>query len=169
MNLKISERIEYYKIVKPILKNEEFQKRKTYLHHGNISVYQHSLKVSKLSYYVAKKLKCDYKSAAIGGLLHDFYPNPWQENQIKKTFFKKHGFVHAHEAKINSKKYFPDLMNKTIENIIERHMFPLNKIPPKYKEAWIVSMIDKYVSLEVFLQPKQMVRLIGIRLKTKEV
>ena len=60
-------------------------------------------------------------------------------------------------------------MNKTIENIIERHMFPLNKIPPKYKEAWIVSMIDKYVSLEVFLQPKQMVRLIGIRLKTKEV
>lgn len=152
--MKISDRIEYYSIVKPILKNEEFQKRKNYLHHGNISVYQHSLKVSKLSYFLAKKLKCDYKSAAIGGLLHDFYTNPWKENKIKKNFFKKHGFIHAYEAKMNSKKYFPELMNKNIENIIERHMFPLNKIPPKYKEAWIVSMIDKYVSFEILLQPK---------------
>ena len=59
-----------------LLKKEEFQKRKYYPHHGKISVYEHSLAVSKLSYDIAKKLKLDYKSAAIGGLLHDFYPNP---------------------------------------------------------------------------------------------
>ena len=45
------------------------------------------------------------------------------------------------------------LLNKKIENAILRHMFPLNIIPPRYKEAWIVSVVDKLVSLEVILQP----------------
>ena len=49
--------IEYYKIVNKILNHPEFQKRKQYAHHGNISVFDHSLAVSKVSYYLAKKLK----------------------------------------------------------------------------------------------------------------
>lgn len=149
----IKDKLEYYDIVKEILKNDEFQKRKKFKHHGNISVYDHCLEVSKISYYLAKKMNLDYKSTAIGALLHDFYFKPWQENIEKKSFFKKHGFVHAYEAKINAKKYFPNLINQKIENIIERHMFPLNKIPPKYKEAWIVTLVDKYVSMEVIKQP----------------
>ena len=73
-----------------------------------------------------------------------------QKIKQKSLFFKQHGFVHAGEALENSKKYFPNYLNKRIENIILRHMFPLNIIPPKYKEAWLITMVDKYVSLEVF-------------------
>lgn len=157
------EAMEYYNIIYDILKNSEFQKRKKYKHHGDITVYDHSLAVSKLSYIIAKKLKCDYKSAAIGGLLHDFYKEPWQENKEKKSFFKKHGFTHAKDAMDNSYIYFNNLMNSKIENIILRHMFPLNKIPPKYIEGWIVNLSDKYISLEVFKNYKFLYRLLGLK------
>ena len=40
-------------------------------------------------------------------------------------------------------------MNKKVENIILRHMFPLNIVPPKYLESWLITLTDKYVSLEV--------------------
>lgn len=154
---------EYYKIVQKILEHKEFQKRKDYAHHDKISVYDHSIAVSKLSYRLARFLKVDYESAAIGGLLHDFYYKPWQENQEKKPLFQKHGFVHAKEAYENSKNIFPEYMNPQIKNIILRHMFPLNKIPPKYIESWVVTFADKWVSLEVFLHPTFFIRLIGFR------
>jgi uncharacterized protein len=164
--LTIIEKKEYYDIVYDILKNEEFQKRKNYKHHYEISVYDHSLAVSKLSYVIAKRMNLDYKSAAIGGLLHDFYSKPWQDNYTKHKFLESHGFVHAEDALLNAHKYFPDLMNEKIDNIIIRHMFPLNKIPPKYKESWIITIADKYVSLETFKNPSFILRLIGIRKKS---
>ncbi len=156
---------EYYKIVRPILENKEFQKRKNFPHHGKISVYDHSLKVSKISYNIAKKFKLDYKSAAIGGLLHDFYYKPWQNDLEKKKFFKQHGFIHATEALENSKNIFPNLMNEKVENIIKRHMFPLNITPPTFKESWLVSFVDKYVSLQIFKEPKNLYKYIGIKSK----
>ena len=159
--MKILERIEYYKIIKDILKSDEFQKRRNFPHHGKITVYDHSLAVSKLSYKIAKILKVDYRSAAIGGLLHDFYEKPWQTNK-KKKILEKHGFTHAREAMLNSRKYFPELMNEKIENIILRHMIPLNKIPPKYIEGWIVTLADKYVSLETVKNPRFFLDLFGI-------
>ena len=163
--MSVSDKVEYYKIVKDILKSEEFQKRKTYKHHGDITVYDHSLAVSKLAYKWAKKLNRDYRAAAIGGLLHDFYFEPWQENQEKKPLLQKHGFVHAKEAVVNSYQYFPELMNKKIENIILRHMFPLNKIPPRYVESWLVTLADKQVSLEVIKEPTALFQFFGYKRK----
>lgn len=158
---------EYYNIVKDILENEEFLRRKEFRHHGNRSVYDHSLAVSILSYRIAKRLKIDYKSAAIGGLLHDFYYNPWQEKKDTRPFFKKHGFSHAGEALENSKKVFPELMNNRIEDIIKKHMFPLNIKPPMFKESWVITCVDKYVSMEVFKDIKNLPKYIGIFGKNK--
>lgn len=155
-------KVEYYKIVKEILEHPEFIKRKKYKHHSDISVYDHCLAVSKMSYKIARRMKLDYKSAAIGGLLHDFYTKPWQECNKKTKFLEQHGFIHAKDAMINAHKYFPNLMNEKIDDIILRHMFPLNKIPPKYKEGWIVTTVDKYISLEVFKNPKFLPKLIGL-------
>lgn len=143
----------YLKIINPIITNYEFQKRKKYRHHKDKTVYDHSLQVSYLGYKIAKYLpKVDEKSVAIAGMLHDFYDKPWMENKEKKKFFQKHGFVHAKEARDNAYKYFPELMNKKIENMIIRHMFPLNIIPPKYIESWIITISDKIVSMEVLFQ-----------------
>ena len=143
--------------------DSEFLKRKKFHHHENESVYDHSMAVSYSAYKYAKKHKLDYKSVAIGGLLHDFYYKDWQINKEHKSFFKMHGFVHAREALENSKKYFPQLMNAKVEDIIVKHMFPLNIIPPKYKESWIVSISDKIVSLEAIKEPVFFLALFGIK------
>jgi len=148
----ISDEEEFLNIVKPILKNEEFLKRKNYKHHGKTSVYEHSFAVSYYSYIWAKKMHLKnkkVKNVAIAGMLHDFYYNDWTKNNKKCPFFKRHGFVHAKESLDNSKKHFSKLMNNRIENAIERHMFPLNIKPPKYIEGWIVTIADKYVSMDV--------------------
>ena len=154
---------EYLKIVAPILSSLEFQKRKNWIHHENCSLYEHCLVVSYLSYRICKKRKWNYKDAAIGGLLHDFYLRPWQNRVHEKVpFFKQHGFVHAHEAMENAYKFFPELMNDRIANIIERHMFPLNIIPPKYKEGWVVTYADKRLSMDVVVNIKALPKYLGM-------
>lgn len=158
---------EFLNYVNPILKSKEFQKRKKYAHHENQSVYEHSLDVAYKSYLYAKKHNLNCKDISVGGLLHDFYYKPWQNTGIKKSFFKMHGFVHAREALENSRKHFPHLMNDRVENIILRHMFPLNITPPKYKEAWVVTMMDKKCSLNVFKHPKEWPKYVGIKRKAK--
>ena len=156
---------EYLRIINPIITNEEFIRRKTFNHHEHRSVYGHSLMVSVKSYHLAKKLKLDYKAAAIGGLLHDFYYNDWQLNKSKMPLRKQHGFVHAREALENSKKLFPELIDKKVANIIKRHMFPLNFIPPFYYESWLICFVDKYCSLEVFKSPQEWYKYVGLKNK----
>ena len=173
--------VEYYYIVKEILEHNEFIKRLNYNHHENRSVFVHSLMVSTLSYKIAKKMKLDYKSAAIGGLLHDFYTHAWQyskdldnldkkysENlKKKKKFSTLHAFIHPYEALINSNTYFNNLMNERVENAILVHMFPLslfNKVKlPKYKESWIITYIDKAVSLKDFPNIKEIPEYLGLK------
>lgn len=169
---KVVELEEYYEIVKPILTNPEFKKRRNFLHHQD-SVYAHSLRVSLCSYHLAKKLKplfpkLSIKDATIAGLLHDFYSKPWREKTTDPRFLKKHGFAHAYEAAKNAYLYFPDLMNEKIENAIVRHMFPLNRKFPNHIESWIVTISDKIVSLEVLKHPLGLPRYVGIRLPSKK-
>lgn len=169
----LKEDSEYYQIVKPILEDKNFQKRKLFMHHENRTVYDHCLAVSIIAYCWAKKLNLDYRAAAIGGLLHDFYSNPWlnQNNKLvnkpKTPFFQKHGFTHAKEAAQNAKIYYPNLINAKIDNIIRRHMFPLNIHPPKYKESWLITIVDKYVSMEIFKMPTHLLKYVGISSKNK--
>ena len=143
-------------IVKPILENEEFLKRKNYPHHYQESVYDHVLRVSYDCYRIGKKWKMDYKALAIAGLLHDFYDKPWQSDFEKKPLFQKHGFVHAEQARMNALKYFPDLMNDKIGDMIKTHMFPLNKRIPRYKESWILTLVDKADSMDFLFHPMLM-------------
>ena len=154
---------EYLSIVGPIIKSSELLKRKCWVHHENVSLYEHLIIVSYMSYKICKKRGWNFKDAAIGGLLHDFYYRPWQEHlDEKKPFFKQHGFVHASEALENSKKYFPEYMNDRVCNIILRHMFPLNITPPKYREGWVVTYVDKKVSMDIVLNVKAIPKYLGL-------
>ena len=47
-------------------------------------------------------------------------------------------------------------------------MFPLNIKPPKYKEAWVVTLMDKKDSLSVLKHPKSWPQYLGLkRMKVK--
>ena len=159
---------EYYDIVKDILEHPEFQKRLEYHHHENRSVYTHSLYVSYYSYIIAKKMKLDYRSAAVAGLLHDFYYDDWQLHP-KKGIRNLHGFIHPTEALINSQIYFPNMINNKIADSIKKHMFPLTVTPPKYCEGWIITLVDKFTSLEIFKHPKQLYKYVGLALIFKKI
>lgn len=153
--------LEWYNLVKDILLHNEFQKRKLFPHHHDKSVFMHSVEVSFASFVAAKYFKADTKVCAIAGLLHDFYPKAWlyseelaeldssylSELTFTRPLFQKHGFTHANQALENAKRYFPSLVDKKVSNAIKRHMFPLNIIPPRYKESWIITVVDKKNSM----------------------
>ena len=159
--------IEFYEIIEPIITNEEFLKRKNFSHHGEESVYDHSLKVGFLAFKMAKKLKLDAKSTAIGGILHDFYTTPWVNSEKTKKIWKMHGFTHAKIAYDNALTYFSKYMNSKIKDIILKHMWPLNIKLPRYREAWLVTLADKWVSLSVFKKPKDLPLYLGFKRRKK--
>lgn len=161
---------EWYEIVKDILNDEEFLKRKKFKHHGEVSVYEHCCLVSLKSYTLAKKLHADSRIAAIAGLLHDFYPKAWVDSEELKELdpeyssllnkklplWKMHGFVHAKEACLNYQKFYPHLVDRKVTNAIKRHMFPLNIVPPRYIESWIITIVDKECSTKDIIHIKGM-------------
>lgn len=140
---------EYYETVRDILAHEEFQKLKDYFHH-NSSIYSHVHDVAYLSYRISKFLKLDYRSTARGALLHDFFLYDWRNHDAPDLPREKfHGLEHPKIAVANAGKYFS--LNDIEEDIIRKHMWPLTLVPPKYKESYIVSFADKYLSSREFI------------------
>lgn len=148
-----SEYIEFYNIIEPFVSHQEFVKRKDFSHHINESVYEHTLRVSFDCFKIGKKLKLDYKSLTIAALLHDFYEKPWQYDKEKKPILQMHAFTHAHNAVLNAKKHFGSKITPKIANIMETHMFPVNKKIPRSKEAWILTLVDKADSMDFIMHP----------------
>ena len=137
----------YINIVESILNNKEFMKMNDIKHHDSNRL-NHSLKVSYYSYKISKKLKLDYISTARGGLLHDFFLERTVDYKKAKDKVKLYTGGHPKIAVMNAKKYFN--INDMEEDIIRSHMFPIDIKIPKYAESWIVSSVDKFVSIFEF-------------------
>jgi len=140
---------EFYEIIEDIYKHDEFKRLKDYFHH-NSSIYEHVREVAYLSYRICKYLKLDYRSAARGALLHDYFFYDWRNHDEPDLHRRKfHGIEHPKIALSNATKSFT--LNKIEQDIIKKHMWPLTPIPPRYKEAFIVSFADKYLSSREFV------------------
>lgn len=127
---------EYKCVTQDILSNREFKKIDSYKHHG-ITRLEHCRRVSFYSYKLCKRLGLDYVSAARGGLLHDFFMNGYREKGRTELLLN-----HPNIALCNSEKHFE--LNEVEKDIIKSHMFPVNiNVIPKYKESYIVTLVDK--------------------------
>lgn len=117
---------------------------KTFLQHGIISVYRHSVSVALLSLYIAEKLRLnvDKPSLVRGALLHDYFLYDWHE---RNGGHRWHGFIHAERALANAVRDFS--LNPIERDIIRKHMFPLNITLPRYRESYIVTCADKIVAV----------------------
>lgn len=146
----------FYNITCELVQHEKLQEMRNYIQHGDTSTFIHCITVAYFSYLLARRLRriirfdLDAKSLIRGALLHDFYLYDWH---IPHESHKLHGFRHPVFALNNSRKYFK--LNKIEEDIIEKHMWPLTFTRvPRFKEAFLVCMIDKYCSLaETFYIP----------------
>lgn len=132
--------ISFEEIADEILKNRRFQKIATESHHG-ITRMEHSMRVAKYTYKIAKKLNIDYVSATRAAILHDFFTV--EEFGNVKGLAK--GILHPDIALANSRLEFD--INDIEANAIEAHMFPLSLTLPRYKESWLITLIDKGVAI----------------------
>lgn len=114
---------------------------KKYIQHSDITCFEHSIHVSYKSYLICRHLGLDDRSAARGGLLHDFFLYDWHNTKPRSGL---HGFTHPRAALDNANKRF--MLNEIEKDIIEKHMWPLTPSLPKYKESYIIVLVDKYCS-----------------------
>ena len=131
---------EYIEIVSELLKNEKVLKMKQYRQHHNISCFDHCLFVSYNTYLICKKHKLDYISAARAGLLHDLFLYDWRKRENGRKGL--HAFTHPKEA-LKQALTITQLNDKE-QDIIKNHMWPVTPKFPKYKETYIITLVDKY-------------------------
>lgn len=138
--------IEFLKIIEDLRNNPTVKKMKLYRQHYSSSCYEHCLEVSFFSYKVCKKLGLDYKSSARAGLLHDLFLYNWRLPQNNLPVKGLHAFAHPKIALINSMKI--TRLNKKEKDIIVKHMWPVTLFNvPRYKESFIITIVDKYSAL----------------------
>lgn len=134
---------EFESIIEELLANPTVQEMSKYRQHYTTSTLEHCINVAYYNYLICKKLGLDYKSAARAGLLHDLYLYDWRKKQPGRK--RLHAFHHPRIALNNSKKLFT--LNQKEEDIILKHMWPLTVVLPKYKESYIITLVDKYCTL----------------------
>ena len=147
-----------------ILNSKNFIGTSKNTQHGSMSVLQHSINVAKYSLLINEKLgiHCKTKDLIRGALLHDYFLYDWHDkNHVQ--LYRLHGFHHPATALKRAKEDYN--INEIEQNIILRHMFPLNITLPKYKESWIVSLMDKKCSFKILGHPKCYLKYLGIRSK----
>ncbi len=84
----------------------------------------------------------DSRAAARGGLLHDFFLYDWHTEKPEKGI---HGYVHPRIALENANRHFS--LSRREQDIIRHHMWPVTIRPPKYRESYVVLLVDKYYAV----------------------
>ena len=130
--------VEYMEHVGHLIDSAKVQRLGEITHHYHSTRLEHSINVSYTSYKLAKKFGWDAKSTARGGLLHDLFFYDWRDTKFNKS----HAWIHPRIAVRNAQKLTS--LNKIEKDIIVKHMFGATIAPPRYKEAWIVTCVDKY-------------------------
>ena len=131
----------YYECVADLIDTEVVRSMEQFHHHGHTSCFQHCVNVSYYNYVFARFLGLDERAAARGGLLHDLFLYDWHE-YVKEPGQQMHGWTHPATALKNAREHFE--LTPVEENMILRHMFPLTPIPPKCREAWLITFTDKF-------------------------
>jgi uncharacterized protein len=150
-----------------ILRSDNFKSSAKNIQHSNVSVMKHSMKVAYASMWITKKLrlKCNKEDLVRGALLHDYFLYDWHDDE-HRGLKNLHGFYHPGVALKNAMAEYT--LTDRQKNIISSHMWPLTfRHIPKYKEAWVVTAADKYVSTMESLRLNKLTKTERIRSRIK--
>jgi len=128
-----------------IIEHENISRMKIHLQHGNVTVWEHSLTVADTALRLGKAMHIPIhkKELIRGALLHDYFLYDWHYEE-NNPHPRLHGFYHPGIAAGNAERDFG--LTPREKEIIVKHMWPLTIIPPANREAWLVTLADKYVS-----------------------
>ena len=141
---------EFMDLVKDLVNNDTVKEMKKYRQHYDVNTFEHCMNVSYISYKICKKLIWDYKSMARAAMLHDLFLYDWRSSKEKLHLDGYHAFVHPKIALENASKLYK--LNEKEKDIIVKHMWPVTVALPKYKETYVITLVDKYSALQESMQ-----------------
>lgn len=143
----------YFDCISDILGSAELEQLKEITHHICTTRFQHCVNVSYYSYIVCRKFRLDARSAARAGLLHDlFFYDRKEYNSAKSKGQLSHSNMHSMLAAENASRIID--ISVLERDIIEKHMWPITKPRPCYKESYVITFVDKYCAMLEFMIPK---------------
>ncbi|MBR1822734.1 MAG: HD domain-containing protein [Ruminococcus sp.] len=143
----------YYNCISDIIDSEELEKLKQIRHHISTTRFQHCVNVSYYSYIICRKFRLNARSAARAGLLHDlFFYDRKEYNSSRGKGQPHHSRMHSQIALKNA----GELTDISVleRDMIEKHMWPVTLAKPRYKETYVITVIDKYCAVLEFCVPR---------------
>lgn len=161
---------EYVELIKDLIECEQVQNLQSITQHHFSTRLEHSISVSYTSYKIAKKWNLNSRAIARAGLLHDFF----QEDRA--------AFAQNYEGQSHA-SYHPQIALKNAQeltelselecDIITKHMWLASpacvRTLPKFKESYIVTMVDKYCATKEALAPLPKVVKKNLYLRAKNI
>ena len=140
---KIYSNDEFIQMIDDLLNNDTVKQMKNFRQHYETSCFDHCLIASYYCYLYGKKFNLDYVSCARAAMLHDLFLYDWRKKQDDRKGL--HAFTHPKTAYKNASKLFA--LNEKEKDIILKHMWPVTIALPKYKESYLLTLVDKYCAL----------------------
>lgn len=140
---KIYSNDEFIQMIDNLLNNDTVKQMKNFRQHYETSCFDHCLIASYYCYLYGKKFNLDYVSCARAAMLHDLFLYDWRKKQDGRKGL--HAFTHPKTAYENASKLFD--LNEKEKDIILKHMWPVTIALPKYKESYLLTLVDKYCAL----------------------
>ena len=151
MRLTADERRQLEDTIAPYANDEDVLRMASYVQHGTVDTLSHCRSVAEVSWWLARRLhlKVNRTSLLVGALLHDFYLYDWHGAGWR------HSYRHAECARRNAAAHFG--IDERTQQVIRCHMWPISITHvPRTREAVLVCLSDKYVSLhETLLQRRK--------------
>lgn len=136
---------EFHSHIDTLLENESVKKLDDFTQHYCYTRLKHSLDVAYYSFVISRTFGWDSRSAARAGLLHDLFLYDWRETDTGKN----HATHHPQVALENARRICE--LNPIEEDIIKKHMWLITPIPPRYKEGFVVTFVDKICAAREFI------------------
>ena len=140
---KIYSNDEFIQMIDDLLNNDTVKQMKNFRQHYETSCFDYCLIASYYCYLYGKKFNLDYVSCARAAMLHDLFLYDWRKKQDDRKGL--HAFTHPKTAYKNASKLFA--LNEKEKDIILKHMWPVTIALPKYKESYLLTLVDKYCAL----------------------
>jgi len=143
--------IDLHQQLEDLLEHPSILSMDNYVQHINTSRLQHAFNVTYYSYRFAKLFKLRVRETVRAALMHDLFLYEWRTEQpIEGSHIDVHPQIALETAKTVT------TIDPLMEDIILSHMWPLGKVKPKSKEAYLVQAMDKLAAIvEVSTQLKR--------------